>query len=229
VVSATTQLKLTASDGKQYKSDMLDYSGIIALGKTFPSKKANRFIEWFTYSEESIDGKSKTKAYALFESSFINNIEVGTTNGLKQIHAYLFGGLYDFAGQVRIKNISKGNFQFATSRFLSETLNKIEDMPETTFDEIVDKYIEMNIAHPFMEGNGRSTRIWLDLIFKKNLTKCVDWSKISKKDYMNAMMLSTTNSPTLKKLLKNALTNKINDREMFMKGVDYSYYYEEND
>ncbi len=229
LVSATTQLKLTASDGKQYKSDMLDYNGIIALGKTFPGTKANRFIEWFTYSDESIDGKSKTKAYALFESSFIDGIEVGTTKGLQQIHAYLFGGLYDFAGQIRQKNISKGRFQFAVSRFLGDTLKQIEAMPENTFDEIIDKYVEMNIAHPFMEGNGRSTRIWLDLILKKRLKKCVDWSKISKNDYMNAMMLSPTKSSVLKTLLNNALTNKINDREMFMKGIDYSYYYEENE
>ncbi len=229
VVSATTQLKFLAPDGKKRLSDMLDYQGIIALGKEFPSKKANRFIEWFTYSEESIDGKSKTKAYALFESSFIDNIEVGTSNGLQQIHAYLFGGLYDFAGQIRQKNISKGGFQFALSRFLGETLKQIEAMPETTFDEIVEKYIEKNIAHPFMEGNGRSMRVWLDLMLKKGIKKCVDWSEIKKADYMNAMMLSPANSSVLKNLLKNALTNKINDREMFMKGIDYSYYYEEND
>lgn len=229
VVSATTQLKFLAPDGKKRLADMLDYKGIIGLGKEFPGKKANRFLEWFTYSDESIDGKSKTKAYALFESSFINSIEVGTTKGLQQIHAYLFGGLYDFAGQIRQKNISKGGFQFAVSRFLGETLKLIEVMPETTFDEIVEKYAEMNIAHPFMEGNGRSTRIWLDLILKKRIKKCVDWSKITKRDYMNAMMQSPTNSNVLKKLLNNALTNKINDREMFMKGIDYSYYYEEND
>jgi cell filamentation protein len=229
LVSATTQLKLLASDGKRYLTDMLDYNGIIALGKQFPGKKANRFLEWFTYSDESIDGKSKTKAYALFESSFINSLEVGTTKGLQQIHAYLFGGLYDFAGQIRQKNISKGGFQFAVSHFLGDTLKQIETMPETTFDEIVEKYLEMNIAHPFMEGNGRSARIWLDLILKKRLKKCVDWSKISKRDYMNAMMLSPTKIDTLKTLLNNALTTKINDREMFMRGIDYSYYYEEND
>lgn len=229
VVSATTQLKILAPDGKKRMADVLDYKGIIDLGKQFPSKKANRFIEWFTFSDESIDGKSKTKAYALFESSFINSIEVGTTKGLQQIHAYLFGGLYDFAGQIRQKNISKSGFQFAVSRFLGETLKKIEAMPETSFDEIIGKYIEMNIAHPFMEGNGRSTRIWLDLILKKRLKRSVDWSKISKTDYMNAMMLSSTKSNALKTLLNNALTTKINDREMFLKGIDYSYYYEEND
>jgi len=229
LVSATTQLKLTAADGKQYKSDMLDYNGIIALGKTFPGTKANRFIEWFSFSDESIDGKSKTKAYALFESSFINSIEEGTVKGLQQIHGYLFGGLYDFAGQIRQKDISKGGFQFAASHFLGNTLKQIEAMSETTFDEIVKKYVEMNIAHPFMEGNGRSTRIWLDLILKKRLKKCVDWSKISKTDYMNAMVKSSVNSSFIKKLIKEALTTKINSREVFMKGIDYSYYYEEEE
>ena len=227
LVSATTQLKLTAADGKKYKSDMLDYNGIITLGKTFPGTKANRFIEWFTYSDESIGEKSKTKAYALFESSFINSFEVGTTKGLQQIHAYLFGGLYDFAGQIRQKNISKSGFQFAVSRFLGDTLKQIDAMPETTFDEIVTKYVEMNIAHPFMEGNGRSTRIWLDLMLKKRLKKCVDWSKIGKNDYMNAMKKSPVKSSALKKLLTNALSTEIDSREMFMKGIDYSYYYEE--
>jgi len=226
--SITTQLKLKSPDGKMRLSNVLDYDGIIALGKQFPGKKANRFIEWFTFSDESIDGKSKTKAYALFESSFIDNIEVGTAKGLQQIHAYLFGGLYGFAGQVRQKNISKGGFQFAVSHFLGNTLKQIEEMPENTFEEIVDKYVEMNIAHPFMEGNGRSTRIWLDLILKKNLKRCVDWSKIGKTEYMNAMIKSATSSADIKHLLKNALTDEVNSREMFMKGIDYSYYYEEN-
>jgi len=225
--SVTTQMKLKSPDGKMRLSNLLDYNGIIELGKQFPGTKANRFIEWFTFSDESIDGKSKTKAYALFDSSFIDNIEVGTATGLQQIHAYLFGGLYKFAGQIRQKNISKGGFQFAVSHFLGNTLRKIERMPENSFGEIVDKYIEMNIAHPFMEGNGRSTRIWLDLILKKKLKKCIDWSRISKKDYLNAMMKSPTDSTTLKKLMKSALTNQINSREMFMKGIDYSYYYEE--
>ena len=228
VVSATNQLKLLAPDGKKRLTDMLDNNGIIALGKQFPGKKANRFIEWFTFSDESIDGKSKQKAYALFESSFIDSIEVGTRKGLQQIHAYIFGGLYDFAGQIRQKNISKGGFQFAVAHFLGNTLKEIEQMPENTFDEIVNKYVEMNVAHPFMEGNGRSTRIWLDLILKKRLKKCVDWSKISKTDYMNAMIKSSVNSVAIKILLKNALTDEINSREMFMKGIDYSYYYEEN-
>jgi cell filamentation protein len=228
VVSVTTQFKFLAPDGKLRLADMLDYNGIIALGKTFPGTKANRFIEWFTYSDESIDIKSKTKAYALFESSFINSIEVGTSKGLQQIHAYLFGGLYEFAGQIRQKNISKGGFQFAVSRFLGDTLTQIEAMPEATFDEIVAKYVEMNIAHPFMEGNGRSTRIWLDLILKTNLKNCIDWSKIGKNEYMDAMVQSSVDSTVLKKLLKSALTIEINSREMFMKGIDYSYYYEEN-
>ncbi len=229
VVSITTQLKLLAPDGKKRLSDMLDHSGIIALGKQFPGKQATRFIEWFTYGDESIDGKSKTKAYALFESSFIGAIEVGTVKGLQQIHAYLFGGLYDFAGQIRQKNISKGGFQFAVAHFLGDSLRKIEEMPENTFDEIVDKYTEMNIAHPFMEGNGRSARIWLDMILRDRLKKCVDWSRIGKNDYLDAMVKSPTDSSELKTLLHNALTDQIGSREIFMKGIDYSYYYEENE
>lgn len=228
LVSATTQLKLPAADGKRYNSDMLDYSGIISLGKTFPGTKANRFIEWFTYSDETIDGKSKSKAYALFESSFIDSLEVGTVKGLQQIHAYLFGGLYDFAGQIRQKNISKAGFQFAMAQYLPNTLKDIEAMPDKTFDQIVDKYVEMNIAHPFMEGNGRSTRIWLDLMLKKELKKCVDWSKIAKNDYHYAMVKSVVDSQLLKAALNDALTEDINSREMFMRGIDYSYYYEEN-
>jgi cell filamentation protein len=228
VVSATTQLKLLAPDGKKRLADMLDYEGIIALGKQFPSKNANRFIEWFTYSPETIDGKSKTKAYALFETSFVDSIEVGTTKGLQQIHAYLFGGLYDFAGQIRQKNIAKGGFQFAMVQFIDNALKQIDLMPENTFEEIVVKYVEMNVVHPFMEGNGRSTRIWLDLMLKKQLKCCIDWSKIGKTDYMNAMVKSVSNSTDLFNLLKNALTTDINSREMYMKGIDYSYYYEEN-
>ena len=227
--SVTTQFKFTAPDGKKRTANVLDHNGIIELAKNFPSKNANRFIEWFTYSDETIDGKSKSKAYALFDSSLFDTIEVGTAKGLQQIHGYLFGGLYDFAGQIRTLNISKGGFQFAMARFLPGTLKTIEEMPESTFDEITDKYVEMNVAHPFMEGNGRSTRIWLDLILKKNLKRCVDWSKISKKDYLAAMEKSIANPKPIKALLSSALTDKINDREMFMKGVDYSYYYEEKD
>jgi cell filamentation protein len=228
LVSATTQLKLLANDGKRYLTDMLDYEGIIALGKQFPSKNANRFIAWFTYSPESIDGKSKTKAYALFKTSFADSIEVGTANGLQQIHAYLFGGLYDFAGQIRTKNIAKGGYKFEYAQHLNSTLLQIDRMPETHLDEIVEKYVAMNKAHPFMEGNGRSTRIWLDLILKKQLKKCIDWSKISKTNYMNAMIISSVDTSELNKLLKHALTDEINSREMYMKGIDYSYYYEEN-
>jgi cell filamentation protein len=228
LVSGTHGFKFVAADGKKRLSDTLDSEGIIELAKNFPNTKAMKFLDWFLYSDNSIDGQSKKKAYTLFESNLIKEFEVGTAKGLQQIHAYLFGGLYDFAGQIRQKNISKGGFHFAVSRFLDDTLKHIESMPEATFDEIVNKYVEMNIAHPFMEGNGRSARIWLDLILKKRLKKCVDWSKISKQDYMNAMMLSPTKSNTLKTLLKNALTTKINDRETFLKGIDYSYYYEEN-
>lgn len=229
LVSATNQLKLLASDGKKYLTDTLDSDSIIALAKHFPSNKSMKFLDWFTYSDNSIDGQSKKKAYSFFESNLIDESEIGTTKSLQQIHAYIFGGLYDFAGQIRQKNISKGGFQFAVSHFLGNTLKQIEEMPENTFEEIVDKYVEMNIAHPFMEGNGRSTRIWLDLIFKKQLKRCVDWSKINKKDYLSAMVRSSIDSSELKILLKNALTDEIDSCEMFMKGIDYSYYYEENE
>lgn len=148
---------------------------------------------------------------------------------MQQIHSYLFGGLYDFAGQIRELNIAKDNFQFASVQFLLDTLKTIEKMPENTFDEIADKYVEMNIAHPFMEGNGRSARIWLDLILKKNLRCCVDWSLINKKEYLSAMKKSVSDSAPIKALLQSALTDKIDDREMYIKGIDYSYYYEQED
>ena len=228
LVSTTHAFKFLAADGKRRLADTLDSNGIITLAKHFPNNRAMKFLDWFTYSDNTIDGQSKKKAYTLFESSLIDEIQVGTTKGLQQIHAYLFGGLYDFAGQIRQKNIAKGGFQFAMARFLDNTLKTIEQMPENTFDEIADKYVEMNVAHPFMEGNGRSTRIWLDLILKKRLKKCVDWSKINKNDYLNAMADSVSNSGTIKNLLKNALTDEIHSRDMFMKGIDYSYYYEEN-
>lgn len=229
VVSVTNQLKLLAPDGKRRLTDVLDNNGVIKLAQSMPNTKSARFIQWFTYSEDSIDGKSKSKAYALFESGLIDSIEVGTVKGLQQIHAYLFGGLYDFAGQIRQVNIAKGGFQFAMAQYLPQTLANIEKMPHNTFDEIVDKYVEMNIAHPFREGNGRSIRIWLDLLLKKQLKQCIDWSQINKKNYLDAMVCSVANSDSIKQLLKQALTDKINDRETFMKGIDYSYYYEQEE
>ena len=225
--SVTTQFKLTAPDGKKRLSNVMDYSQVIELAKNFPNNKSAPFIQWFTYSDETVDAKSKTKAYALFESSLLDSIEIGTVNGLKQIHGYLFGGLYDFAGKIRTVNISKGGFKFAAAEFLPETLDQIEKMSEDSFDQIIDKYVEMNVAHPFREGNGRTTRIWLDLILKRSLKKCVDWSQINKKEYLAAMEQSVLDSTKIKFLIQNALTDKINDREMFMKGIDYSYYYEE--
>jgi cell filamentation protein len=227
LVSATTQLKLLAADGKKYNTDMLDSDGIIELSKSFPNNKASRFLNWFLYSETSIDGQSKKKAYTLFESNLINEFEVGTIRGLQQVHAYLFGGLYDFAGKIRTKSISKGGYSFVYAQQLKATLQQIDAMPQKTFYEIIQKYAAMNKAHPFMEGNGRSTRIWLDLMLKKELKKCVDWSKISKENYMKAMIISTVDSGVLAKPIKRALTDKISDREMFMKGIDHSYYYEE--
>ncbi|NLL95424.1 MAG: cell filamentation protein Fic [Thermoplasmatales archaeon] len=225
--SVTTQFKFTAPDGKKRLANVLDHEGIIELARNFPSKQANRFMEWFTNSDETLDGKSKTKAYALFESTMLETIEIRTVKGLRQIHAYIFGGLYEFAGEIRSVDISKGGFRFASARFLPKTLERIERMPEATFNEIVEKYVEMNVAHPFLEGNGRSTRIWLDLMFKKNLGVCVDWSRIGKKEYLAAMEKSVVDSASIKNLLKQALTDEVDSREVFMKGIDYSYYYEE--
>ncbi|MBR5898661.1 MAG: Fic family protein [Muribaculaceae bacterium] len=227
--SKCIQLKLTATDGKKYATDCFIQDDIIALVKAIPSKKGADFLDWFTYNDNTIDGQSRKKAYSLFESGILNNLEPGSIKCLQQIHAYLFGGLYDFAGQIRTVNIAKGGFQFAMAQFLPQTLATIEQMPETTFEEIADKYVEMNIAHPFREGNGRATRIWLDLILKKQLQKCVDWSKIDKNDYLNAMQKSVADSSDIKRLLQSALTDKINDRETFMKGIDYSYYYEQEE
>jgi cell filamentation protein len=227
LVSATTQLKLSAADGKKYNTDLLDSEGVIELSKNFPNNKSSKFLDWFLYSDTSIDGQSKKKAYSLFESNLISEFEVGTTKDLQQIHAYLFGGLYDFAGQIREKSISKGGYQFVYAQYLKSALQQIDTMPQTNLEEIIVKYAEMNKAHPFMEGNGRSTRIWLDIILKKHLKKCVDWSKIKKDNYMNAMIISTVDSSVLTQLIETALTTKINNRELFMKGIDYSYYYEE--
>ena len=228
LVTRCNQLKLVASDGKRYLTDCLPQKEMISLVEAVPSQHAIAFAKWLITGEDQIDSKSRDKAYQLWDSSLLQTIEVGTARGLQQIHAYLFGGLYDFAGQIRQKNISKGGFQFAVSQFLGQTLSQIERMPETTIDEIVDKYVEMNIAHPFMEGNGRSTRIWLDLMLKRSLKSCVDWSKIDKTAYMEAMRLSVINPTRIRELIANALTDKINDREMFMKGIDYSYYYEQD-
>ncbi len=224
-----SQLKLVSADGKRYATDCFLQDDITILVKLIPNKKATDFLDWFTYSDNTIDGQSRKKAYSLFESGLLNSLEPGTIKCLQQIHAYLFGGLYEFAGQIRSKNISKGGFNFANALHFSIILPNIEKMPETTFDEIVDKYVEMNVAHPFMEGNGRSTRIWLDLMFRRSMKMCIDWSKIDKNDYLNAMRKSVVESSEIKSLLKSALTNKINDRETFMKGIDYSYYYEQEE
>ena len=223
------QLKLKARDGKFYNTDVVDESGLNTVIALIPGKKAEVFARWMKNMETSLDEKSKQKAYELFESGFIDNIEVGTAKGLQQIHAYIFGGLYDFAGQIRTVNIAKGGFAFAPALYLDGALAHIENMPERTLEEIVHKYVEMNVAHPFMEGNGRSTRIWLDLILKKRLKKCVDWSKIDKNDYLSAMRESVTNHESIYALIKSALTTEIHDREIIMKGIDYSYYYESDD
>ncbi|MCR5646147.1 MAG: Fic family protein [Bacteroidales bacterium] len=228
-VSITHDFKFMAPDGKQRAADALDAEGVQTLAKNYPNNRANAFLDWFIYSDNSIDGQSKKKAYTLIESGILDSMNPGTVECLQQIHAYIFGGLYDFAGKIRTKTISKGGTVFCRAEYLMQNLATIEQMPQNTFDEIVDKYVEMNVAHPFMEGNGRSTRIWLDLIFKKQLQLCVDWSKIDKKQYLNAMHRSVTNTSRIKTLLKQALTDRIDDREIFMKGIDYSYYYEQEE
>ena len=175
---------------------------------------------------QEIDAQSLQKAYKLFESGAIDQIEVGTTQGLCEIHRYLFEGLYDFAGKIRHQNISKGGFRFANAIFLHAILPIIDQMPENTFEEIVAKYVEMNIAHPFMEGNGRSTRIWLDMILKKRLAKVIDWRLIEKEAYLQAMERSPINDLELRFLLQPTLTDKVNDLEVIFKGIEQSYYYE---
>ena len=169
---------------------------------------------------------SKQKAKQLFESGDINNAEVGTFAGLATIHAYLFGDVYEFAGQVRDVNLAKGSFRFAPVMYLQQALEHISAMPQQNFDQIVEKYVEMNVAHPFREGNGRATRIWLDLMLKKEIQQVIDWNAVDKADYLSAMERSVVKDIEIKHLLKNAWTEKINDRELYMKGIDVSYYYE---
>ena len=229
LVSDTHEFKLEAPDGKKRKADVLDDQGVQSLAKNYPNNRANEFLDWFTYSDNTIDGQSKRKAYTLFESNLLDTIPEGTVKGLQQIHSYLFGGLYDFAGQIRTKTISKGGFTFCLAQYLPQQLQIVERMPEDTIEQIFDKYVEMNVCHPFMEGNGRSTRIWLDLMLKARMRKCIDWSQINKNDYLSAMTLSVADATRIKQLLTEALTDKVADREMFMKGIDHSYYYEQED
>ena len=169
---------------------------------------------------------SKSKAKELFETNYLDSLEAGTFDSLKKIHKFLFGDIYNFAGEIRKVNIAKGNFRFASLSYLEEALKNIEKMPQSNFDEIIEKYVEMNVAHPFREGNGRSTRIWLDLILKKEIGKVIDWSKVNKTDYLLAMERSPIKDVEIKELLKNALTDEINNREVYMKGIDASYFYE---
>ena len=174
-------------------------------------------------AEEKI---SKQKAKKFFESGEINRIEIGTFKGLSQIHSYLFGDIYDFAGKLRDVNIAKGNFRFASLMYLPQSLENIDAMPQNNFEQIIEKYVEMNIAHPFREGNGRATRIWLDLILKKELKQVIDWNEVDKADYLLSMERSVVKDVEIKQILRSALTDKIDDRELFMKGIDISYFYE---
>lgn len=226
IAAITSKLKMKADDGKYYNTDVINESGLNLVTALIPSPKAEVFDKWMKNMETDLDEKSRLKAYELFESGFINNIEIGTVNGLKQIHGYIFGGLYDFAGQIRNVNISKGDFMFAPYMYINESLKSVEAMSEESFEKIVKKYTEMNIVHPFREGNGRSTRIWLDLMLKKNLGMCIDWSRIKKTEYLEAMRDSVVDTSHITHLLKGALTDEINNRDIIMKGIDYSYYYE---
>ena len=194
-----------------------------------PSKYKKAIQDWIKGLLDPIDEQSKKKAYEFYKTELIEEDEIGKTVALQKIHAYLFEGLYPFAGKIRTKTISKGGFTFANGDFLPQVLKDIDKMPDNTFDEIVDKYIEMNIAHPFMEGNGRATRIWLDLLLNDRLKKCIDWSKIDKDDYLSAMKASPVDPKPIFSLLKKALINDVNNRDTFMKGIDYSYHYEEED
>lgn len=226
MLSLCRQLKMTAADGKRYDTDCLNQNGINQLLLLLPTKSRLQFSNWIKGMNDPIDEQSKRNAYELYENSILNTAEVGTIKSLQQIHAFLFGGLYDFAGKIRTKNISKDGFVFANCLHLDETLRNIESMPENTIDEIIDKYIEMNIAHPFMEGNGRATRIWLDQLLKVRIGICINWQQIDKKDYLDAMKKSPFNEEPIRNLLKEAITDRIDDLEIFMKGIDYSYYYE---
>ena len=223
------QLKLYADDSKKYLTDVIDETGIKKLGRILRSKNNIEFEKWLDGSLDPIDEQSKKKAYGFYKTELIDEHEIGKTIALQKIHAYLFEGLYPFAGKIRTKTISKGGFTFANGDFLPQVLKDIDKMPDTTISQIVNKYIEMNIAHPFMEGNGRSTRIWLDLLLINRLSKCVDWSKIEKSDYMDAMKTSPVDPKPIHRLLSDALTDNINDRELFLKGIDCSYYYEEEE
>ena len=170
--------------------------------------------------------QSKKRAKELWDKKIIDTIETGTTKGLQEIHKYLFQDLFPFAGEIRKVNLSKGNFRFASVLFLTQNLKIIEQMPEETYEQIIEKYVEMNIAHPFREGNGRATRIWLDQMLKKNIKKCIDWSKIDKRDYLEAMERSPVNTLEVKTLLKEALTDDINNKQVYLQGIQQSYYYE---
>ncbi|MBR4423090.1 MAG: Fic family protein [Mailhella sp.] len=217
---------MTAADGKAYKTDAFDAEGVAALARAIPNNRAAAFLEWFVHGPETLDEKSKQKAYALFESGLLDSIETGTTQGLQQIHGWLFGGLYDFAGKIRTVNIAKGGFSFAPVRFLADALARIDAKPEGDFDAIVSKYVEMNVAHPFREGNGRAMRIWLDGMLKRSLGLVVDWRRISRSEYLQAMERSPVNDLELRALIMPCLTDKTEDREVISKGLERSFFYE---
>ena len=222
-------IKMMADDGNAYQTDCLDDEGVKTLLSFLKTNDKDYFYKWIKGLNNKEDEISRLRAYELYENGLLNNMEEGKISSLKSIHKYLFDGIYDFAGIIRNKNIKKGNFAFANCMYLEEILEKIEKMDDNTFSNIINKYIEINVAHPFMEGNGRSMRIWLDLMLIKKLNYCIDWSIIDKKEYLSAMEKSVFDGSDIKDLLEKALIPYTNDRETFIKGIDYSYYYEEID
>ncbi len=220
---------MTSSDHKSYLTDCISIECINYLITILPKVDTSLFNKWIKGLSDPLDEQSKIRAYELYDNNLLNDIEIGTIEGLKQIHGYLFDGLYTHAGKIRDRNISKDGFIFANYQYFDEILKNIENMKDDTVNDIIDKYVELNIAHPFLEGNGRAGRIWINQLLINRVNKAVDWQKISKEDYLYAMRKSPTDTNKIKRLIKSALTDNYDSKSFFMKGIDYSYYYEDVD
>lgn len=227
LLKKTKSIKLTSSDDKKYATDVMNYGTLECLLGYLKYNKKEEFLNWAKSLANPLDEESRIKAYSLIDNDLLNEAEVGTFAGLQKIHSYLFEGLYPYAGKIREKNISKSGFKFVTYGKLADELKKIDEMPETSLDEIIDKYVQMNIAHPFEDGNGVATRIWLNQIFRKNLNKVIDWSRINKEDYLKAMEASPTDSSEINNLFFFALVYETESKEVFLRGIDFSYSFEE--